>query len=56
MGLRGYGDNLTGPAFAEDVLRIKVFARTGLHLSIVDLPGLISTPSEVQTEEDVQTV
>ncbi|KAK0837285.1 hypothetical protein LTR03_012944 [Friedmanniomyces endolithicus] len=34
-GLRGYGDNLTGPAFVEDVLRIKVVGRTGLHLSIV---------------------
>ncbi|KAK0246875.1 hypothetical protein LTR29_018030 [Friedmanniomyces endolithicus] len=56
MGLRGYGDNLTGPAFVEDVLRIKVVGRTGLHLSIVDLPGLISTASEEQTEEDVQTV
>ncbi|KAK0886917.1 hypothetical protein LTR02_017711 [Friedmanniomyces endolithicus] len=56
MGLRGYGDNLTGPAFVEDVLRIKVVGRTGLHLSIVDLPGLISTASEEQTEEDIQTV
>ncbi|KAK1808936.1 hypothetical protein LTR12_016699 [Friedmanniomyces endolithicus] len=51
MGLRGYG-----PAFIEDVLRIKVVGRTGLHLSIVKLPGLIPTASEEQTEEDVQTV
>ncbi|KAK0845293.1 hypothetical protein LTS02_015355 [Friedmanniomyces endolithicus] len=56
MGLREYGDNLTGPAFVEDVLRIKVVGLTGLHLSIVYLPGLISTASEEQTEEDVQTV
>jgi len=46
MGLRGYGDNLTGPAFVEDVIRINVVCRTGLHLSIVDLLGLILTASE----------
>lgn len=56
MGLKGYGDNEHGPAFVEDVLRIKVVGRTGLHLSIVDLPGLISTASEEQTEQDVETV
>lgn len=56
MGLRGYGSNDEGPAFVEDVLRIKVVGRTGLHLSIVDLPGLISTASEEQTQADVDTV
>lgn len=56
MGLRGYGSNVDGPAFVEDVLRIKVIGRTGLHLSIVDLPGLISTASEEQTQADVDTV
>jgi len=56
MGLRGYGNNAFGPSFSEDVLRIKYSGPTGLHLSIVDLPGLISTASEEQTEEDVQTV
>lgn len=56
MGLRGYGANEDGPAFVEDVLRIKVVGRTGLHLSIVDLPGLISTASEEQTQADVDTV
>ena len=53
---RGYGSNLEGPAFAEDVLRIKVTGAVGLHLSIVDLPGLIAVASEVQTEADVATV
>lgn len=53
---RGYGSNLEGPAFAEDVLRIKVTGAVGLHLSIVDLPGLIAVASEVQTEDDVATV
>lgn len=56
MGIRGYGSNLEGPAFAEDVLRIKVTAAVGLHLSIVDLPGLIAVASEVQTEDDVSMV
>lgn len=56
MGLRGYGDSNDGEAFGEDVLRIKVVGPTGLHLSIVDLPGLISTASEEQTDQDVETV
>ncbi|TKA74100.1 hypothetical protein B0A55_11064 [Friedmanniomyces simplex] len=56
MGIRGYGDNHEGPSFAEDVLRIKVTGPCGLHLSIVDLPGLISNASEEQTEDDVETV
>lgn len=56
MGLRGYGSNQTGPAFAEDVLSIKVVGPTGLSLSIVDLPGLISVASEEQSSEDVATV
>lgn len=56
MGLRGYGGNKDGPVFVGDVLRIKVVGRTGLHLSIVDLPGLISTASEEQTQADVDIV
>ena len=56
MELRGYGDNVDGPEFVEDVLRIKFTGQTGLHLSIVDLPGLISVASEEQTEDDVLTV
>ena len=45
-----------GPVFAEDVLRIEVVGRTGLHLTVVDLPGLIAVANEEQTEEDVQLV
>jgi hypothetical protein len=56
MGIHGYGNNNEGPSFVEDVLQIKVTGPTGLHLSIVDLPGLISTPSGEQTEEDMKTV
>lgn len=56
MGIRGFGGLMEGPAFVEDVLRIKVTGSLGLHLTVVDLPGLISVANEEQTEEDVQTV
>lgn len=55
MQLRGQGVE-DGPAFGEDVLRIEVVGRTGLHLTVVDLPGLIAVANEEQTEEDVQLV
>jgi len=45
-----------GLAFSEDVLRIEVKGDTGLHLTIVDLPGLIAVANEEQTEEDVELV
>ncbi|OTA03049.1 hypothetical protein A9Z42_0034650 [Trichoderma parareesei] len=45
-----------GHAFARDVLRIEVTGPIGLYLSVVDLPGLISSPNEEQTEEDVEAV
>lgn len=53
MGVRGYGIDADAPAFSADVLRLELVGKTGLHLTIVDLPGLISV-SEV--EEDVQLV
>lgn len=56
MGVRGYGDICTGPAFARDVLRIEVIGPSHLHLTVVDLPGLISVANEEQTEEDVEIV
>ena len=42
-----------GLSFGEDVLRIEVIGNTGLYLTVVDLPGLISVASEEQTKEDV---
>lgn len=45
-----------GSAFALDVLRIEVSGSTGLHLTIVDLPGLISVPNEEQSDADVNMV
>jgi Dynamin family. len=42
MGVRGIDAQAEGPAFAADVLRLELVGNTGLHLTIVDLPGLIS--------------
>ncbi|KAI1411202.1 putative dynamin GTPase [Hypoxylon sp. FL1857] len=42
--------------FAADVLRIEVRGPTGLNLTIVDLPGLISVTMEGQTKRDVHIV
>ncbi|KFY02398.1 hypothetical protein V494_00073 [Pseudogymnoascus sp. VKM F-4513 (FW-928)] len=55
MRIRGYGVN-EGPAFAADVLRIEVVGKTGLHLTVVDLPGLIAVENDEQTEEDIALV
>jgi GTP-binding protein EngB required for normal cell division len=55
MQLRAPG-TAEGFAFAEDVLRIEVVGDTGLHLTVVDLPGLIAVANEEQTDEDVQMV
>ncbi|KAL2866116.1 putative dynamin GTPase [Aspergillus lucknowensis] len=53
MGLRGHGTDSGGPAFSPDVLRLEIVGNTGLHLTIVDLPGLISVSEK---EEDVELV
>lgn len=56
MGVKGFGENIEGPAFSEDMLRIEVYGPRGLHLTVVDLPGLIKVANEEQTDEDVQVV
>jgi GTPase SAR1 family protein len=56
MQIRGHAGLIEGPAFAADVLRIEVVGDTGLHLTVVDLPGLIAVANEEQTEEDVKLV
>lgn len=53
MGIRGFGEaGDDAPGFAADVLRIEVTGYVGLHLTIVDVPGLISVDdrdgSEIQ--------
>lgn len=55
MGVAGFG-SADGYAFVEDVLRIKISGPIGMHLSVVDLPGLIAVPSEEQSDDDMQTV
>lgn len=56
MGLRGFEGVDDGPAFSQDILRIEVTGPVGLHLTVVDLPGLISVANEEQTEDDVHVV
>ncbi|KAG9240272.1 dynamin GTPase [Calycina marina] len=55
MQLRSQGVD-QGSMFAEDVLRIEYIGDTQLHLTVVDLPGIIESPTDDQTEEDVQLV
>lgn len=54
MGIKGCVESdLPSPAFTADVLRLEVIGNTGLHLTVVDLPGLISVSENV---EDMRTV
>ncbi|WEW55157.1 hypothetical protein PRK78_000586 [Emydomyces testavorans] len=46
LGLKGFTEDENAPAFAADVLRIEVVGETGLHLTIVDLPGLIAVSED----------
>jgi len=56
MKIRGYAQDQKGYCFAPDALRIEITGNIGMHLSVVDLPGLISVANEDQTEEDVDAV
>ncbi|KEY75182.1 hypothetical protein S7711_01625 [Stachybotrys chartarum IBT 7711] len=56
IDLRDGTKDSKGKAFSSDSLRIEVTGPIGLHLSIVDLPGLISVPGEEQSEEDIAVV
>lgn len=56
MNIQGYTEGSNGHAFASDAQRIKMTGPISLHLSIVDLPGLISVASKEQTEEDVYAI
>ncbi|KAJ4194581.1 hypothetical protein NW759_016514 [Fusarium solani] len=56
MGLRGFTDSDDDNAFASDALRIEISGPIGLHLSVVDLPGLISVSNEEQSDDDVGAV
>ncbi|RKK96868.1 hypothetical protein BFJ68_g14192 [Fusarium oxysporum] len=56
MGLRGFTDSHDDNAFASDALRIEISGPIGLHLSVVDLPGLISVSNEEQSDDDIDAV
>ncbi|KAF9892695.1 hypothetical protein FE257_001097 [Aspergillus nanangensis] len=53
IGVQGADCSSDAPTFAADVLRLEVVGDTGLHLTLVDLPGLIAVS---ENEEDVQLV
>ncbi|SPO02993.1 related to dynamin GTPase [Cephalotrichum gorgonifer] len=55
MGIRGYCSSEhdgAGAAFSPHVLRIEMVGDTGLHLTIVDLPGLVSVSVDEGGEKD----
>ena len=54
MGFRGFEGVEKGPPFTQDILRVEVTGPVGLHLTVVDLPGLTLVANEEQTESDVQ--
>ncbi|KAE8551174.1 hypothetical protein EYB25_007410 [Talaromyces marneffei] len=56
MEIRGYTEDGNGLAFAPDALRIEITGPIGLHLSVVDLPGLIEVPDDNRDDEDVNAV
>ncbi|KAI9040408.1 putative dynamin GTPase [Aspergillus affinis] len=53
MNVEGFGEFADSSVFAADVLRLEIVGNTGLHLTLVDLPGLISVS---ENEQDVQLV
>ncbi|KAJ5622943.1 Dynamin [Penicillium lividum] len=53
MGLSTSDTEVGKPCFAEDILRLELVGNTGVHLTIVDLPGLIEVS---EREDDVQLV
>ncbi|KAF2158956.1 hypothetical protein M409DRAFT_71369 [Zasmidium cellare ATCC 36951] len=56
LGLSRISDHDAGPTFAQDVLQIRVNGPTGLHLSAVDLQGIIQVRSEEQADSDIAAV
>ncbi|KAB8200829.1 P-loop containing nucleoside triphosphate hydrolase protein [Aspergillus parasiticus] len=51
MGVRGLSEFADISRFAADVLRLELLGDTGLHLTLVDLPGVISVAED---DEDVE--
>jgi GTP-binding protein EngB required for normal cell division len=55
MGVRS-SQAPNAPAFATDALRPEVVGNTGLHLTLVDLPGLISVSEDPSDIDMVKTL
>ncbi|KAL4861102.1 P-loop containing nucleoside triphosphate hydrolase protein [Aspergillus spectabilis] len=53
MGVRGFSDDIDTPGFVADVLRIEIIGDTGLSLTVVDLPGLISSSDHDNGDDNV---
>lgn len=51
MGIREHGKT-----FSKDLLRIEITGPERSHLTIVDLPGLIHSPTGSQTDDDVELI
>lgn len=51
MGIKEYGK-----MFTKDLLRIEITGPERSHLTIVDLPGLIHSPTKSQTDGDVELI
>lgn len=56
MGVRASDAEANAPAFAADVLRLELVGNTGLHLTIVDLPGLIEVSENTEDVKIVETL
>ena len=50
------GISTHGRAFSKDLLRVEVSGPDRPHLTIVDLPGLIHSPTKQQSDSDVELV
>lgn len=53
MGVQGVNGLANAPNFAADVLHLEIVSDTSLHLTLVDLPRLISVS---ENKDDVQLV
>ncbi|KAL2290453.1 hypothetical protein FJTKL_15553 [Diaporthe vaccinii] len=50
------GIHVHGKTFSKDLLRIEIAGPEYLHLTIVDLPGLIHSATKNQTDDDVDLI
>lgn len=50
------GIHARGKTFSKDLPRIEITGPEHLHLTIVDLPGLIHSATKGQTDDDVDLI